>query len=183
MDEKNSINKNNINININPVINIGNQNEKNECEESLNFDAHIIEEYENIHFSYLRDELSQGKERYKLYSLDMFKKSIQKFLPDFIKYQHLYEKYIMNLIDYDMSKIVYEKAIEECFFNINSIYYFLKEIINKKEEILLEEKSMTKSSYNYLIHLSTIALLAEYKKYKALNEEKIIKSKIINNGL
>lgn len=173
---------NNINIQVNPQINVygGSSDYPSSTFPEVNDPAmdKIIEFYENINFITLRDSLSLGKPRKTFYKLDCsFKKNMFDIILcdiDRDKYLYLYQKYIENLIDTDISYCNYETLIDECMSNISNLFSYLKSL----KELYINRELKNYTLYCILIHNATIALIGEYNKYKILRDDKIEKVRI-----
>lgn len=159
------------NININPTININIPN-CDDIEENVDYDK-IVEKYENINFKVLKDKLSKNDYRYELYPIETFKEHIKDIIRGLWGY--LYNDYISDLYEVK-GKANYQENIEEYYNNFNLLFKFIREVIRKKEDIV---GSIGAEKYNYIIHISSIMMISEFSKYRAVEEDKKIRAQII----
>lgn len=159
------------NININPTININIPN-CDDIEENVDYDK-IVEKYENINFKVLKDKLSKNDYRYELYPIETFKEHIKDIIRGLWGY--LYNDYISDLYEVK-SKANYQENIEEYYNNFNLLFKFIREVIRKKEDIV---GNIGAEKYNYIIHISSIMMISEFSKYRAVEEDKKIRAQII----
>lgn len=159
------------NINVNPTININIPN--CDCiEENVDYDK-IVEKYENINFKVLKDKLSKNDYRYELYPIETFKEHIKDIMQGLWGY--LYNDYISDLYEVK-GKANYQENIEEYYNNFNLLFKFIREVIRKKEDIV---GSIGTEKYNYIIHISSIMMISEFSKYKAVEKDKKIRAQVI----
>ena len=158
------------NINVNPTININIPNCS--CEEEIDYDK-IIGRYEDINFKVLKDKLSKNNFRYELYPIETFKEHIKKVMSGLWGY--LYSDYIEDLYEVK-GKGNYQDNVEEFYNNFNLLFKFIREVIRKKEDII---QIIGKEKYNYIVHISSIMMISEWSKYRAVEEDKQIRAQVV----
>lgn len=151
-----------------PIINIENEIDNKSIEIE-----NTIKKYEEINFKVLKDKLSKGEFRYELYPMETFKKHMKTQLEG--TYQYLYDDYIEGLFGAPYKKDYYGN-MEEYTNNFALLFKFNREVIRIRKEII---ELVGKERYNYILHISSIMMISEFSKHKAVESDRNIKAQVI----